>query len=169
MRRLILAIILLAALTSAARAQSIGATQGLSGSAVSGSPGSPGGSSGSIQTNNGSGGFGAYGGSGPLAAHNFANQISSSGAITGAQPAFTDISGSVAAGQLPNPSASTLGGVQSFAAVSHQWINTVSTSGIPAASQPAFADISGTATTAQLPVAQQAAIAMNIMTNSGGL
>ncbi len=46
------------------------------------------------------------------------------------QPAFTDISGVATGAQLPNPSATTLGGVESFAAVAHQWINTISTSGV---------------------------------------
>lgn len=50
---------------------------------------------------------------------------------------------------LPNPSAASLGGVQSAAAVSHQWINSISTAGVPALSQPAFADISGTALVTQ--------------------
>lgn len=44
---------------------------------------------------------------------------------------------------LPNPSSSSLGGVQSAAAVSNQWINSISTSGVPALSQPAFTNISG--------------------------
>lgn len=61
-------------------------------------------------------------------------------------------SGTVPAARLPNPSSSTLGGVESIAAVSHQWINSISTSGVPALSQPAFSDISGTAAAAQLPV-----------------
>jgi len=61
------------------------------------------------------------------------------------------LTGTFSGSQLPNPTASTLGGVQSFAAVSHQWINSISTSGVPAASQPSFADISGTATGSQLP------------------
>jgi hypothetical protein len=65
--------------------------------------------------------------------------------------AFSQIGGSVAASQLPNPSSSTLGGVQSAAAVSHQWINSISTGGVPALSQPAFSDISGTASTGQIP------------------
>ena len=55
-------------------------------------------------------------------------------------PSFRALVGS----DLPNPSASTLGGVQSAAAVSHQWINSISTSGVPQLSQPAFTDISGT-------------------------
>jgi hypothetical protein len=63
-------------------------------------------------------------------------------AVTG-DYAFSNISGSVAATQLPNPSSTTLGGVRSAASVSHQWINSISTSGIPALSQPAAADISG--------------------------
>ena len=57
-----------------------------------------------------------------------------------ASPSFRALVGS----DLPNPSASTLGGVQSAAAVSHQWINSISTSGVPQLSQPAFTDISGT-------------------------
>ena len=57
-----------------------------------------------------------------------------------ATPSFRALVGS----DLPNPSASTLGGVQSAAAVSHQWINSISTSGVPQLSQPAFTDISGT-------------------------
>lgn len=45
---------------------------------------------------------------------------------------------------LPNPSASTLGGIESLAAVGSKWINTISTSGVPSATQPAYTDISGT-------------------------
>lgn len=52
---------------------------------------------------------------------------------------------------LPNPSAGTLGGVQSFAAVPSQWIRQISTSGVPTASQPTFTDISGTLTPSQCP------------------
>ena len=62
---------------------------------------------------------------------------SSGGAAT---PAFRSIAGA----DLPVPSSSTLGGVQSAAAVSHQWINSISTAGVPALSQPAFSDINGT-------------------------
>lgn len=64
-----------------------------------------------------------------------------------ATPAFRALVGA----DLPNPSASTLGGVQSFAAVSSQWIRQISTSGVPTASQPAFTDISGTLAAAQCP------------------
>lgn len=55
---------------------------------------------------------------------------------------FSQISGSVAAIQLPNPGASSLGGIQSFAAVAHQWIKSISTSGVVAAGQPALLDLS---------------------------
>lgn len=58
-------------------------------------------------------------------------------------------SGTLPAARLPNPSASTLGGVESALAVTHQWINSISTSGVPALSQPAFTDISGVCTIAQ--------------------
>jgi hypothetical protein len=52
---------------------------------------------------------------------------------------------------LPQPSASALGGVESFAAVPHQWVNAISTAGAPSAAQPSFADLSGQATLSQLP------------------
>jgi|SRR5208337_1586548 len=84
-------------------------------------------------------------------AHQFVTAIAATGAATLAQPAFTDISGTIAAGQLPNPTASTLGGVESIAAVTHQWINAISTSGVPSLTQPAFSDLSSTLAQTQLP------------------
>lgn len=77
-----------------------------------------------------------------------ANQVWA-GPTTGAaaSPAFRALVGA----DLPNPSASTLGGIQSFAGSSSQWVRSISTSGLPASSQPAFTDISGVATGAQLP------------------
>lgn len=50
---------------------------------------------------------------------------------------------------LPNPSASTLGGVSSLAAVSHNFLTSITTAGGVTQAQPAFTDISGTATAAQ--------------------
>ncbi len=55
-------------------------------------------------------------------------------------PSYCSITGAM----LPNPSASTLGGIESFVASPNQWINAISTSGVPSATQPAFTDISGT-------------------------
>jgi len=43
---------------------------------------------------------------------------------------------------MPNPSSSTLGGIESFAAATHQWINSISTLGVPGSTQPACADLS---------------------------
>jgi hypothetical protein len=65
-------------------------------------------------------------------------------------------SGIIGGSDLPNPSASTLGGIESYVAVTHQWINTISTSGVPSSSQPAFSDISGSIANSQLPVPSQA-------------
>ena len=96
--------------------------------------------------------------------HNWINTISTSGVPSATRPACADLSdsaascstdatnasnlatGSVPAARLPAPTASTLGGVKSLAAVSHLWINTISTGGAPAATQPAAADLSDTAT-----------------------
>lgn len=52
-------------------------------------------------------------------------------------------SGTLPAAQLPNPSASTLGGVQSAAAQTHKFITSISTAGVPVLAQPTAADVSG--------------------------
>lgn len=57
----------------------------------------------------------------------------------------------VPASALPAPSASTLGGVESLAALSHNFLTSISTLGVPTQAQPAFADLSGSATCAQQP------------------
>ncbi len=69
------------------------------------------------------------------------------GPTTGAaaQPGFRALVGA----DLPNPSATTLGGIESYAAVTNQFINTISILGVPSSAQPAFTNISGTATIAQ--------------------
>jgi hypothetical protein len=59
------------------------------------------------------------------------------------QPAFSDLTGSIAPTQLPNPTSSTLGGVRSKAAVANQFLTQIGTDGVPASAQPAFSDISG--------------------------
>lgn len=69
-----------------------------------------------------------------------ANTLFGNCTVTLGLPSFCTLTGAM----LPNPSATTLGGIQSFAAVAHQWINAVSTLGVPSGSQPAFTDISGT-------------------------
>lgn len=66
---------------------------------------------------------------------------------TSGKPTFRLLVGA----DLPNPSASTLGGVESYSSVLHQWINAISTSGVPSSTQPNFTDIAGTASSAQLP------------------
>ncbi len=56
--------------------------------------------------------------------------------------------GTLPAAQLPNPSASTKGGVQSKTAVSHQFLTAIGTDGSVSAAQPAASDISGLAASA---------------------
>jgi hypothetical protein len=67
-----------------------------------------------------------------------------------AQPTFRALVGA----DLPNPSATTLGGIESLASASHKWINTISTSGVPSATQPACGDLSdsGNGCSGTLPV-----------------
>lgn len=55
---------------------------------------------------------------------------------------FSQISGSVAATQLPNPSATTLGGVKSLAALSNQFLTSIGTNGTPTQAQPSAANLS---------------------------
>lgn len=61
-----------------------------------------------------------------------------------AAPTFRALVGA----DLPNPSATTLGGVQSAVTVSHQFLTGISTSGVPSLAQPAASDISGLAASA---------------------
>lgn len=55
---------------------------------------------------------------------------------------------------LPNPSSTSLGGVQSIAAVTSEWVNSISTAGVPSLSQPAFSDVSGHLSNSQLPTSE---------------
>jgi hypothetical protein len=52
---------------------------------------------------------------------------------------------------LPNPSASTLGGIQSLTCAANQWLNSISVAGIPACAQPSFTNLSGSLAASQLP------------------
>lgn len=47
---------------------------------------------------------------------------------------------------IANPSATTLGGIQSIAAVTHNFLTSISTSGVPAQAQPATGDLSDIST-----------------------
>jgi hypothetical protein len=46
------------------------------------------------------------------------------------------------AADFPAPTASTLGGIESIAALAHNWVASIDTSGAPHQSQPATSDLS---------------------------
>lgn len=64
-----------------------------------------------------------------------------------AAPTFRALVGA----DLPNPSATTLGGVRSQAAIANQFMSGISTAGVPQMLQPSFNNISGVADVAQIP------------------
>ena len=62
-------------------------------------------------------------------------------------PTFRAIVGS----DLPNPTASTLGGIESITSLSNYWISYIDTSGVPHQAQPGFSNLSGSAACSQEP------------------
>jgi hypothetical protein len=78
-------------------------------------------------------------------------QSVSSGNPLWSQVSFSDLSGTATGAQLPAPTASTLGGVQSFASASNAFLTGLTTSGVLISAQPAFSNLSGSATCAQEP------------------
>ena len=78
-----------------------------------------------------------------------------------------DASTKLNASQLPNPSSSTLGGIQSFAAQANKFLNAISTSGVPSAAQPAASDLSnGTSGSGTMVLATSPTIASPTITGT---
>lgn len=109
-------------------------------------------------------GFGTYTSAGTTLTRTVTKSTNANSAITASSASLVLISpraetlsdasfltsGTLGAARLPNPSASTLGGIESLASTASKWINTISTSGVPSATQPAFSDISGNIAIAQI-------------------
>jgi hypothetical protein len=105
-------------------------------------------SGGTVTAVTASGPLASSGGTTPnISLSNEAANLALAGPASGsaAAPTFRSLVGA----DLPNPSATTLGGIESFVAVGSKWINAISTLGVPSATQPAFTDISGTASVTQ--------------------
>lgn len=71
------------------------------------------------------------------------------GGLTGTYPNPTV--SAVPSSALPAPTATTLGGVKSLAAVAHKWLYALTVAGDFLADQPDFSDISGSVAAGQLP------------------
>jgi|SRR6185312_12344673 len=71
-----------------------------------------------------------------------AGDISGLAAIASSGSASDLITGTVPPARLPAPTATTLGGVESLAAVSHNFLTSIATSGAPTQAQPAATDLS---------------------------
>ena len=74
--------------------------------------------------------------------------------------------GAVPAAALPNPSASTLGGVKSLAAVSHKFLTQIGTDGSVSQAQPAAADISDASAAGQAMLTAASAAAQTALLNA---
>jgi hypothetical protein len=75
-----------------------------------------------------------------------------------AAPTFRSLVGA----DLPNPSASTLGGIESITSLGSNWVNYIDTSGVPHQSQPGFSDLTGSEACGQTP-----ALTGDIATSAG--
>lgn len=95
-------------------------------------------------------GAGVYDASGAAAAAQTA-AIASANATAANASNLT--SGTIPAARLPNPTASTLGGIESAAVITNNYIDSISTGGVPHLSQPSFANLSGSLATTQAPTA----------------
>ena len=124
-----------------------------------GTGGSPGGSTGQLQWNN----AGVFAGTTLIGDVTF---VASTGVVTVgstngaafARSATVDATnagninaGTLPAARLPNPTTTSLGGVQAAAPLTNQWMTGIGTTGVPSFSQPSFSNLSGTLTAAQLP------------------
>ncbi|MGD0190191.1 MAG: hypothetical protein ABSD74_05585 [Rhizomicrobium sp.] len=100
--------------------------------------------------------------------HQWINQVTTAGVHNCTQPAFSDVSGSIAASQLIAPTTSAFGGVYAISCPTHQWIDVIPTSGTqPACAQPGFADVSGSLALSQMAAQSADTVDMNASGSSG--
>ncbi len=80
----------------------------------------------------------------------FARGLAVTGVMTCAQPAFSDLSGTISGAQMVAPGVTTLGGVKSSSASANQFAVGVDTTGAIVYAQPSFGNLSGSIAASQL-------------------
>lgn len=84
-------------------------------------------------------------------AHKFFTGIDTNGNVSISQPAFTDVSGTLASGQCLLPTSTTVGCIDSLVPAAHGFLTGITPSGTVTSGQPAFTDLSGMLASGQCP------------------